>query len=179
MAEVRKLDGNRLRDDLVTLHRLVTVYDLMVSRQKQFDTSSLGALLDLNCRLQHFVLDQRFPNGKSFGFEKGIGHGSADQKLVDFPINESVNNRDLVGDLSASQDGDERMFGTINNSPEVFELLLHQQPGCSFCYVFGYSYGRCVCAMRRAESVVHINVAQAGELLSKAVFVLFLFFVKP
>ena len=56
-SDIRELDRDRLRDDLLTLDRLVTVNHLMVRRKQKLNSLFFSALLNLKRGLQHAVFD--------------------------------------------------------------------------------------------------------------------------
>ena len=65
--------------------------------------------------------------------------------------------------------------GLADRRAKVAQLLLHQQPGASLGHQSHHRFDRRVRAMRRAERVVHVDIAQRGQLLREAGIVLLFF----
>ena len=74
------------------------------------------------------VLDQRLADRHAARLEEGVGHRAADDQAIDL-AEHVLDDVDLVGDLRAADDRDERPLRLLERVPEVLELLLHQQPG--------------------------------------------------
>ena len=62
-------------------------------------------------------------------------------------------------------------FGFVERIAEVVELLLHEETGHRRREVLGDAGGAGVRAMRRAERVVHVEVAELGERAGQALVV--------
>ena len=127
--------------------------------------------------IQLVVFHKRLTYRLAFRLHKCISHGTADQQLVhDFA--QVRDHFDLVGNLGAAEDrhtGPRRVPGRHG---EVLQLLLHEQSGGGLRHVSNHAHGGGVRAMRRAERVVHIDVAQRGQLFRKLRIVLFFFRVE-
>ena len=70
---------------------------------------------------------------------------------------------ELVGDLRAAEDRDERPVGIVKRLAEVLDLGGHQEPGGRLAHVMDDALGRRVRAMRGAERVVDVDVAERRE----------------
>ncbi len=130
MSRVRELNRNRLRDNLASLHRFVTIDHLMIRRQQataRLTASQRCLICDAVCKL--IVFDQRLADGEAFGFQKRVGHRAANQQPIDFAIDERVDHRNLVRDFGAAEDCDEWMLRILNDAAEILEFLFHQQTG--------------------------------------------------
>ena len=81
---------------------------------------------------------------------------------------------DLPADLGAAEHRDERTLRLLEGGAEVLQLLLHQKPGDRGLEQMGHRLGGGVGAVRRAEGVVHVEIAQRGELPGQRRIVLLL-----
>ncbi len=92
-----------------------------------------------------------------------LRHLAADQHRVGAAA-EVLEHAELVVDLRAAGDQDERALDVAEQLAEMLELREQQQAGVRGQQVRD-SLGRRVRAMRRAERVVHVEIAAVGELL--------------
>ena len=92
-----------------------------------------------------------------------LGHLAADEDDVG-ALGEAPEDADLVLDLGAADDRDERPPGTPEQLPELLELALEQEAGVGRKQVRD-PLGRGVRTMRRSERVVHVQVGLGGKLL--------------
>src|ERR1051325_5767831 len=179
MTGIGKINGNSFREHFVAFDWFVAIDDLMIRRQQEFDAGVFASCLDLPSCFQHFIFHERLPYGEPFGLQKRVRHGPADQKLVDFTIDERINDWNLVRNFSTAEDRDEGMLRIGDHAAEIIQLLLHQQPGRSLFNELCDSGRRGVRPMRRAESIVDIQaIAQRSELLCELFVVLFFFGVE-
>src|ERR1043166_3259595 len=95
-TNVCKLDRNSLRNYLLSLHGLIAIDNLMISRKQESNSLLFSSLFDLERGLQHVVFNQRLANSKTFCFEEGVSHCAADQNLINATIDQCVDYRDLV-----------------------------------------------------------------------------------
>ncbi len=177
-SRVGELYGDGLGDNLLALDRLVRVNDLMVSRQQYLYAGAFCLPPDVQRRLQHFVLDERLTDGEALRLEKGVSHRAAYQELVDAARDERVDDGYLIRDLRAAEDSHKGMLRIIYHAAQVLQLLLHEETCGGLLDVPRDACGRSVCAMRRAEGVVDIEVAEARQLCCESVVVLLLLGVK-
>jgi hypothetical protein len=70
---------------------------------------------------------------------------------------------DLPADLGAAEHRDERALGPVQRVAQVAQLLLHQQAGHRRLEHPRHRLGAGVGPVRRAERVVHVEVAQRRE----------------
>src|ERR1043165_640917 len=94
------------------------------------------------------------------------------------PIYQGIDDWNLVRDLRAAEDGDKRMLWVVDDAPQVIQLFLHQESRGGPVNILRDAYGRSVSAMRRAESVVDVNITEARQLFGKLRVVLLFFLVK-
>src|SRR5205807_4506473 len=87
---------------------------------------------------------------------------------------------DLVGDLRAAEDRDEGTLGIAVRVAQEFEFLLDEEPDGARLTLegLGGAEGAGVLAVRGAEGVVHVHVAQLGKLLGEIRIILLLFLME-
>jgi hypothetical protein len=98
----------------------------------------------------------------ALGAEEAERHRAADQQRVG-DVEEAVDQRDLVGDLRASEYDDQRPCRILEQPLEHGHLALKQQPGDGGSHPFGGPHRRRVRAVRRAEGVADEGVAERRE----------------
>ena len=118
--------------------------------------------------LLHEGLADRVP----LDLEEGVGHPAADDHGGDAG-EEGLQDRDLGGDLGPADDGDERLCGILEDAAEELDLLLHQEAGDAR-QDLGHPLRGGVRAVRGAEGVVDVDVAQGRELRGELGIVLLL-----
>ena len=91
-----------------------------------------------------------------------LRHLPADEDDVG-PLGQRAENADLVLDLRAADDRDERVLGALEQAAELLELAQQKEPRVGREDVRD-ALGRRVGAVRRAERVVHVEVVAVGEL---------------
>src|ERR1700730_10352766 len=104
MTCISKFDWDCLGKNLLPLDGFVTIDNLMIGWQKQFDPRRFATLFDFQSCLEHFVFNQRLSYGKAFGLQERISHRAADQQSVHLSIDQSVNDRNLVRDLGSAEE---------------------------------------------------------------------------
>ena len=134
--------------------------------------AACGPRLELARLVEQIVLDQRLADRDAARLEEGVGHGAADAERVDL-AEQVLDDVDLVGHLGAAEDRDERALGVVQRLAEIVDLLVHQQAGGGHRHVLDHALGGGVGAVRGAEGVVDVDVAELGELLGEAGVVLF------
>ena len=101
----------------------------VVDGEDDLDVVLLGLLDDLADNLAAGLVEERVTNLDVLeGLLEGEGHGSGDDQAVDLG-EEVVNELDLVGDLGATEDGEERTSRALKSLGEVLQLLLHEETG--------------------------------------------------
>ena len=86
---------------------------------------------------------------------------------------------ELVGDLGAAENRDERPVRRPERLAEILDFVGHQEPRRRLVDVVHDAFGRGVRAMRGAERVVHVDVRERRQRFGKRRIVLFLFGVEP
>ena len=104
---------------------------------------------------------QRLPDGVIPGGEEGEAHRAADQDRVGDP-QEAIDHRDLVGDLGAAEDRDERPGRPLQHAHERAHLAFEQAPGGVGQQV-RHAGGARVGAVGGAEGVVDVDVREFSQ----------------
>ena len=112
------------------------------------------------------ALDERPADRKPDGEEERARHRPSHQNLVHLG-EQRVDDVDLSRDLGAAQHRDERALGMVERVAQVGELALHEEARDGGLEQPGDRFGGGVGAMRRAEGVVDVEVAQRGERLGE------------
>ena len=116
--------------------------------------------------------DQAVLHGIALGSQEGIGHAAADDQLVALG-QQILNDRDLVADLGAAQDGNVGMLRIGGGATQVLQLLFHQETGDGRQEA-RHALGGGVSAVRRAEGIVDVHLAQSCQRLRQLQIVLLL-----
>ena len=89
----------------------------------------LGSIFKQLLRQVDFVgLEQRLADRLAFRLEEGVRHAAADEERVHLG-HQVLDDGDLVADLRAAEDGDERTRRVVQRASEIFEFLLHEEAG--------------------------------------------------
>jgi hypothetical protein len=118
-------------------------------------------------------LDERLPRLQSHGAVEGAGHRTPHEHGVHLG-QQLFDHVDLAGDLGAAEDRDERALRLLQRTAEIFELTFHEQAGDRGLQVFGDARCGCVRPVRRAERVVHVQVAEPRQGPRQSIVVLLL-----
>ena len=149
----------------------------MVQGEHESLPGRLGLPHDVRGEAELVPLDETLSDPHAARLEEGVGHGAADEYGIGF-LYESFKYADLVGDLRASEDGDEGPLGMCHDIAEVLHLLLHQIARGAPLYVLSNARDGSVRPMRRPESIVYVEISEARQRTREAVVVLLLLFVK-
>ena len=145
--------------------RVEALAEHQVDRQHQLAVGALGPLQRLRGQLHPLLLDQRVAGGDPLGAEEAEAHRAADQDAVG-DLEEAVDHADLVGDLGAAEDDDQRPRGRLDHPSQLGHLALQQQAGVAGQAV-GDALGAGVGAVGGAEGVVDVEVGQPGQSLGE------------
>ena len=126
-----------------------------------------GLGLELAGQVEPIRLDARCTDAVSRGREQRVGHRSADRDRVDVG-QQVIDQRNLVRDLGSAEDREERPLGRTEHAPEEVDLAREQEAAGSHGELLGESDHRRVRAMRRAERVVDVGVAETSERAGEA-----------
>ena len=100
----------------------------VVDRQLELDAARRGVGFDAPRFVELVVFDERLADRHAARLEERVGHRAADEQAVDL-AEQILDHLDLVGDLGAAEDRDERPLRRLERVAEILQLLLHQQPG--------------------------------------------------
>ena len=110
------------------------------------------------------LVEERLADGHALAdLQERVGHAADAHDAVRL-VDEVLDDENLVRDLGAADDGRERPLHLrwVEHLLEGLELLLHEQAGDAR-HLAGHAHHRGVGAVRRAEGIVDIDVAQLGE----------------
>ena len=97
-----------------------------VDRQPQLAIGALRLLQRLRGQLHALLLDQRVAGRDPLRSEEAEAHRAADQDLVG-DLEEAVDHADLVGDLGAAEDDDQRPRRGLDHPGQLGHLALEQE----------------------------------------------------
>ena len=140
------------------------VGDDVVDGEKNLDALGSGGLEHLAAVGDLLVLTEGGADLKTLSLLEGVGHTAADDERIDL-VEEALDDRELIGDLSAAENGDERTDGILDSVAEELDFLLEEEAGNGGLQIVGDDGRRSVGAVSRTESVVAVDIAVAGELL--------------
>ena len=106
---------------------------------------------------------------QSFG--EGIGHTAADDQSIYF-VQKTLDNRDLAGNLSAAQDGNEGSLRILYGIAEEIDLFLHQITYYAGIYELGNANVGAVCSVSSTECIVYKYITKGSQLFGEVVLVL-------
>ena len=136
----------------------------VVDREKNLDALGSGSLEHLAAVGDLLVLAKRGADLKALSLLEGVSHTAADDECVNL-VEEALNDRELIGDLSAAENSDERTDRILDSVAEELDFLLKEETGDGGLQIIGDDGGRSVGAVSRTERIVAVDVAVAGELL--------------
>ena len=91
-----------------------------------------------------------------------VANGDAAEPLVE----EALNDRELIGNLSTAENGDERTDRILDRVAEELDFLLEEEARNGGLQIVSDDSCRSVGAVSRTERVVAVDIAVASELLS-------------
>ena len=101
-------------------------------------------------------------HGQAHGLEEGVRHAAADDDRVAL-VDQVVDDADLILDLRAAEDRDQRALGILERAAHELDLLLDQKAHGGG-QELGDAAGGGVRAVRGAERVVHVEVGKGSVL---------------
>ena len=144
----------------------------VVDGEEELDVELFGLGDHVAGVLELVVLAEGLADVVALGLQERVGHAAADDERVDLR-EQVVHDRELVGDLRAAEDGDERTDRVVHGVAEERDFLFHEETGDGGADVLGDDGGGGVGAVGGAERVVAVDVAVGSELLGED-FLLFL-----
>jgi hypothetical protein len=164
-------------DDLVVGIGVKLVSDDNVHGEEELNSLGLGHGLELDSELKLVVLNEGVSNLEATSLVKGEDHASSNDDLVG-SLEEGLDDRDLGGDLGASDDSNKRLLGGLDGTLEVVELLLEEEARDRGLEEVGNTLSGGVGAVGSAEGVVDVEVGVRSELLGELGCVLLLLLVE-
>ena len=167
-----------IRGDLAYLHRLHfdrRVYgvgeifrDDRIDGQEQFFAHILRLLDHILAVAELFVVYEGFADLIPLRFEEGVRHAAADDEGIAL-VQEVGYYVELIRDLCAAEHRNERAHGVVEAVSHHFEFLLDKEAADGRLYESLLDDRRRggVRAVRRAERVVHIDIAIGSELFAE------------
>ena len=134
-----------------------------VHRKPQPAIRRVGLLKRPPRQLDALLLDQRIAGRDALRAEEREAHRAADQERVG-GVEEAIDQRDLVGDLRAAEHHHERALGRLDDRAQRDHLVLEQQAGHGRAQILRHPRGGRVRAVSGPEGVVHVGVAERGQL---------------
>jgi hypothetical protein len=110
--------------------------------------------------------DERLSGLQTHRLEERARHGAADEQLIDLG-QQLLDDVDLPRDLGAPSTATNGRFGFSSARPRYSSLLLHEQSGHGGLRHAATPSVRRVRPMRRAERVVHVQVAELASARDK------------
>ena len=141
------------------------VGDDIVDGEKNLDALGSGGLEHLAAVGYLLILAKRGADLKALSLLEGVSHAAADDERINL-IKEALDDRELIGDLSAAENSDERTDRILDRVAEELDFLLEEEARNGGLQIVGDDGRRSVGAVSRTERVVTVDVAVAGELLS-------------
>ena len=139
--------------------------DDVVHGQQELHALFLGAGHHVLGVLDVLAIQQGSAHAAAHGREEGVGHAAADDDLVAL-FDQVVDDADLVGNLRAAQDGDQRTDGVFKGVAHEADLFL-DQVAHGGGKIVGHAGGGAMGSVGGTESVVHEDLGQRRELFGK------------
>src|SRR5262249_16320898 len=136
--------------------------DDVVLGEEDRDAHALGLHDRLEDEVDLVLLDERLADLVVLRLEEGVAHAAGDEDRVDL-LEEVVDDLELVGDLGAAEDRDERLLGLDEDAAEGGELLLDEAAGGGGQEARDAADAGVV-AVAGAEGVLDEDVAELREL---------------
>ena len=133
---------------------------------------------DLTRQIELVGFDPAAPDRNALRFPKRVRHRAADQNGVGL-FHQRLDHADLIRNLRAAEDDHERLrrFGQLVG--KILDFLLHQETHGGLLHELRDAGGAGVRAMRRAESIVHVKVAEFRQRFRKRGIVRFFARMEP
>ena len=141
-----------------------------INRQEQLNALVSSLLEQAECQLDLVFLAERGADLAALCLGEGVGHAAADDDGVAL-VDQVLDNADLVGNLSAAQDCNERTSRVAQSLAHDGDFLLDQEAAYSR-QVICDACGGSVCTVCGAECVVDVNVSHVSHSLCQRSVVL-------
>src|SRR5271157_5397145 len=137
----------------------------MIDRQDELRS---GELQDMTGHVKLVGLNLALARRVALRLEKRVGHGAADQELVNF-LEQGLDDQNLVGNFGSAHDGHIGTLGVAQERVEDLQFLLDQKangPSVGGELLGRRNHGSLV-AVASTEGVIDIGVRQGGHLLGE------------
>ena len=161
-VEAHEIRGDRVALDDLARRGVGRARHHRVDGQPEIHAPRPRLLEEVAGRVDQVRLEERASDLAALGAEERERHPAADQQPVD-AAEERLDQGQLVGDLGAPEDRDERARGGVEDPREGGELLLHQEPGHGRPEMPRDALRRGVGPVRGGEGVVHVDVAEPRQ----------------
>ena len=151
--------------------------DHIVHWQQHLQSARLRLLQQVSGERKLVIFHQRSAHTTSLRLHEGVGHGATQQQHVNLG-HEVVDHADFVGNFGATQNRDKRTRRILQHAPQILQFFLHQQTSGRLLHKFRDAGSGGVGAMRRAESIVDVNIAERRQLPREFLVVGFFLCVK-
>ena len=142
-----------------------------IYRKKQLLAKLLCLFHHLLAVFQLGVIAKRSADFISLCLLESISHTAADNQRVAL-LKKIRDNIQLIRNLCAAEDGNERTNRVLNGIAEELDFLLHQIANCAvaalFADIFGNDGNRSMCSVRGTECVAYIIIRKVGQLLRES-----------
>ena len=142
-----------------------------IDRQQELYALGLGLRQHVLAVVDLRLVEQALADLQALRLEEGEGHAAADDQGVDL-LEQVLDDVQLVRDLRAAQDGDERTVGVLQRLAHDGKLLADEVAGHARAEELRDALGGAVRAMAGAERVIHIAVGQGSQVLGEVLDVL-------
>ena len=142
-----------------------------VGREGYFGAARFHHVHDGVRFLDQIGFGQGFADTFAGGEQEGVGDAAADDELVDL-VGQRLENGEFRGNLGAAHDGDQRPLGFAQGLGERIDFATHQDAGAGDRGIFRDAVRRRFGAVRGAEGVIDVDVAELGHFLGQFVVVL-------
>ncbi len=147
-----------------------------IDREHQLYALLLSLFKQALCQLELVVFAEGGANFLAHCLHEGVAHAAANDDGVAL-VEQVGDNADLVGDLSAAQDSNERTCRIGKRLAHDGNFFIDEEAaGCG--QIIGNASGGGMCAVRGAECIIYVNFCHGSELFGKSGIILFFFLVE-
>ena len=146
--------------------------DYVVDGEEEVDALFVCFCHDVACEVEFVGLADGGADLVAHCLEEGVCHAAADDDGVAL-LEEGVDDADLVGDLRAAEDGDERADRILEGLAHDGDFFLDEVAADSGLQVVGDARGGSVSSVSGSERVVDVHIREGSELLREFGIVLF------
>ena len=144
-----------------------------IDRQWHFGTTLLHDVHDHVGFIDQVRLRQRVADAFAGSEQEGVCDAAADNQLVDL-VSQRLEDGQLGRHLRAGNNGHQRASRVFKRAGKSVDFTAHEEACTSHWRIFGDTVGCGFGAVRGAEGVIDVDVAELGHLLRQLVVVLLL-----